>query len=308
MSIRTKALLALLLSTFFGATVGAAVKILLLTDTSFVIAFYRFGLAALIIIPWFLYNRPKHMGHVLRDVLPIAILSTANISLFFVALNKTTANAASIIYAATPILTAMLSPFLINERITKQKFMGIILGLIGVLFILVLPALNKTDVLVGDVSGNILVFIAACSWALYTIGSRYLIIQKHYEPITISAISISLTAFVTFILSLATSTIHIPRMVSHPQTLLLVSHLALFATIGMYLLYQYAIKHLSATTASLSNYIGPIFGFTINAIVLGERMTLGFIFGSFIVLIGVFLASGSQIHALAKRLQAAIKR
>jgi drug/metabolite transporter (DMT)-like permease len=244
----------------------------------------------------------------LKDILPVGILSTANICLFFVALPYTTANAAAVIYAATPILTATLSPLLINERITKQKFAGIFLGLVGVLFILILPSLEKTNVVVGGVTGNILVFIAACSWALYTIGSRYLIVQKHYEPMTISAISISLTAVITLVASLSTSTINIPRLLHAPQSLFLVIHLALFATIGMYILYQYAIKHLSATTASLSNYIGPIFGFMINAIVLGERMTLGFVVGTLFVLVGVFLASSSHINSIFQKIQGTIRQ
>lgn len=297
MSQRTKAFIALLLATLFGATAGAAGKLLLQTYNPFVVAFFRFGLAALIIIPWFLHKRPKNLLRTIKEIFPIAILSTINISLFFIALTKTTANAAAIIYAATPILTAVLSPFLINERISTKKIAGIALGLVGVLCILVLPSVEKTHVLVGDIGGNILVFIAACSWALYTIGSRYLTVQKHHDPMTISTVSISLTAIITLIISASTSQLNILTLLDNPKSLLLVVHLALFVTVGMYLLYQYAIKHLSATTASFSNYIGPVFSFTINAIILGERLTPGFIVGSILVFAGTFLASGSRINA-----------
>jgi drug/metabolite transporter (DMT)-like permease len=299
MSQRAKALMALLLATFFGATAGASGKILLETNAPFVVAFWRFGLAFLIILPLFILTKPKNFSQQLKNILPIALLSSINILLFFLALTMTTANAAAVIYAATPILTALLSGKVVGEKLTRRKAIGILLAFIGVLFILILPSMNKGHVPIGDTRGNIIIFIAACSWALYTIGSRYLIAQKKYTTLTISTVSIATTTLITLVFSLITNPPQeLTALFTTPKLFGTALYMGLFVTVGMYLLYQYAIAHLSATTASFSNFIGPIFGFAINALILGEILTFEFFLGSALVLLGTFLTSSSGVKAL----------
>jgi drug/metabolite transporter (DMT)-like permease len=55
------------------------------------------------------------------------------------------------------------------------------------------------------------------------------------------------------------------------------------------------IKHSSASTAALQNYIGPVFSILVNVAFLGEIITPTFLVGTILVLVGVMIASGSGL-------------
>ncbi len=76
---------------------------------------------------------------------------------------------------------------------------------------------------------------------------------------------------------------------------LLILHLGTLVTVATFTLHQWAIKYTSATTASLSTYIGPIFAVTANSILLGEKITPGFVAGAAIVFAGILIISGNNL-------------
>ena len=82
--------------------------------------------------------------------------------------------------------------------------------------------------------------------------------------------------------------------------MLIIIQLGIFVTVATYLLLQWAIKHSSAPTAALNQYLQPIFAVIFNFFFLGERVTTGFVFGSIIVFAGVFLATGERFFAEVK--------
>ncbi len=300
MSPRRIAFLAILFSSLLWATAGVTAKILLRSFEPFPLAFWRFFFAGLALLP--LLTKLNLKKNFLRDVVPIALLSTGNITFFYLGLTRTTANAAAIIYTGTPLLAAVLAKYTISEHISRRKIWGILLGLLGVLTISLLPILEKGQQITGDTIGNFLTFIASCSWAAYTVGSRHLITQKKYSPLAITAVSIIVSACVFFVLSLLTATKDFITPLLVPTNLFLMLHLAVLVTVATYILHQWAIKYSSATTATLVNYISTVFGIMLGISILGEPFTAGFAFGSIIVFAGVFLYTGN----LAKELFAKV--
>jgi len=295
MSSRTIAFIAIVTASLFWSTANVVAKIMLRTFDPFPLAFLRFALAAIIMLPFLLRERKVRWQTLLKDVLPIALFSTANIILFYVGLQWTNANASALIYTATPVLSALLAKYFIGEHITRRKFFGIVLGLIGVLIIVLLPIIERGGIVTGNVKGNTLIFIATFVWAVYTVGSRNLISVKHYSPVTISAVSIITSAVVFFIATLILPHRDYVAPLANPINILLIIHLAIIVTVASYLLFQWAIQHSSATTASFSNYLQPVFAVWLAAIILGERLTQGLVVGSVLVIAGVFLATGVEL-------------
>jgi drug/metabolite transporter (DMT)-like permease len=172
----------------------------------------------------------------------------------------------------------------------KNKLLGIGIGLFGALLISLLPVLEKGSQINGDILGNLFIFFAMVFWAIYTIGSQHAI-RRGYSPITITSMSLFVSAFIFCIITLLTYHGNLLISFSRPDTLLLLLHLSLLVTVATYLLYQWAIKHSSGTTASLNIYLQPVFGLGINALLLGERVTTGLLIGSTFVILGVVLAT-----------------
>lgn len=301
MSSRKIALITLVIASVFWASAGVAAKTLLKTFDPLSVGAIRLTIASIAILPFFIKSTPKITVKLFFDILPVALFSTGNFLLFLFGINRTTANAAAIIYTATPITVAILSNLFIGEQISRQKIGGILLGLTGVLTILLLPVLEQSHVIIGDIRGNIFIFCAMIMFALYNVGTRHLIAEKKYNPITVTGISLFISAIA--FLSLISFLPHAPIFPSllTPTNLSVALYLAVLVTVVPYIFHQWAIKHSSATTGSLTAYIQPVFGFVFNGIFLGEVITGGFLFGSALVFAGTFLATGAQMLQMVRR-------
>ena len=259
MSSRLKALSAIILASFLWSTAGVVTKILLKTFDPIPLAFVRFFIASLVIAPFFVKNISTQVKQNLKLLILVSLFGSGNIAFYYFGLAETTANAAAIIYTALPLLIAVLSYFLIHERIAQRKLLGILVGCIGILIIIALPLYETGQGLSGNTWGNVLIFIAVICWSFYTVGSSYLINEKHLSPIDITAISIFTSAGVFFLLTLTQPNRSYVESLFNAKSFLLVIHLAILLTVATYLLFQWALKHSSATTASLTTYLQPVF-------------------------------------------------
>lgn len=302
LSRRKLALLAIIFSSLLWATAGVSAKLLLTVFDPFPLAFWRFFFASLILAPLAIRLPHPPLKLMIRDIGPIALLSVGNVAIFYLALTRTTANAAAIIYTATPLLSTLFAIRFLNERLTQRKILGICVGLIGVIVILLLPLWEHGKQLSGDTLGNILVFCAALCWAGYTVGSRRLTGEKQYSPIIVSAVSIVISCLIFLIISIIMPHRNFLLPLFNPIHLILVLHLALLVTVITYLLYQWSIKHTSTATAALTNYIQPIFSVFLGILILGEPFTIGFFVGSAIVFSGLFIYTSYLTIPLLKRL------
>jgi len=305
MSIRTKSIVALIIASILWASAGTVAKVLFSVIDPVPLIMLRLAVATAILIPVFFIRKHPPIRKMLIDIFPVAIAATGNFLLFILGVSRTTANASAIIYTITPLLTLFLAKAAIQEHTNARKLVGIIIGLLGVITILLLPVLVHKQSFNGDVVGNLIIMCAVLSWTYYIVGSRRLTTQKHYDPLTITTVSITVSFIFTFFLTLIVP--HRPFMsvaVSgiHPYLLLYFGAAVTVATFG---LHQWAIKHSSATTGSLTNYMQPVFAFAYNALFVGETLTPEFLFGSVLVLIGVFIATseatGSYIRLFQKR-------
>jgi len=76
-----------------------------------------------------------------------------------------------------------------------------------------------------------------------------------------------------------------------PVTLTLAGVGGLILSIGMYLLYQWGIKHTSSLTAGTTIYLSPLVTAAVAIPFLGEQLTPHLLFGGGAILIGVYLAN-----------------
>lgn len=293
MTMRKKAILALLFVSILWGTAGVTAKLLIQELNPYVILFYRFGIASLILLPWFIRaHKPIHMW---RTLIPFSLLSIGNAVFFYLGIVHTTAVAASVINTSTPLLTAFFSHLLINERTSREKITGIVIGLIGTLIIILLPLWREGKNIGGDFTGNIFILLSVTSWTLYLVGSRKFISQEKFSPVVMTEINFLTLAFVSLILALATGQSFFTQAFYDPSYILLLLYATIPVTVVTFGLFQWVIKHISATTASLKDYVQLTVGVGLSMIVLGEMINLPFIIGSMIVIIGVSISTGRAI-------------
>ncbi len=293
MQVKTKALLAIFIAAVLWASAGTVAKILVARTDPFIVAFYRFGIASVILLPFFLKEK-KPKGF-FRALLPLGLFNSLNVLFYYTGAARTTANTIIILGTAVPIVTTVLSYILIHETVSKQKALGISLGLVGALFIVLLPILVQGQALGGTLTGNLLEVGSLLSWSSYIVYSRFILSKGKYSPVLSTSMNFFACAVSSALAALITrQSFYVPPFAT-PSYLGTMLFAAIILTVVTYFLFQWGVQHVSASTASLKEYVQLVIGIGINAAILGEHFTLAYFIGSLFIVVGVLIATGQHV-------------
>jgi drug/metabolite transporter (DMT)-like permease len=120
-----------------------------------------------------------------KDLPKLALCALFGIAInqlmFFKGLNYTNPINAAVIMTSTPILVLIMAAFLIKERITAKKAIGIVVGLVGTLLILLMG--KELSFSSNTFLGDLMVWVNASSYGVYlVIVSPFM---KKYHPLTV---------------------------------------------------------------------------------------------------------------------------
>lgn len=286
------AIIAVLLAAITGGGNPVFAKIALTEIPVFTFNFLRFFISLLLILPLFLREKPKITKDIYKLIL-LSLLPVVNITLFAFGVRLTTATTGQMLYAAVPMVAGVLSYLFLSEKVGFNKIMGILLGFIGTMIIVLLPILGEPSAIKGNLWGNIIIFIAMFSWAVYTVFSKKF--HKKYSPIYLNTFFILTATVIEFFPALSElSSSNMWWQHVSLNAIFSVLYVSALGTVATYIFYQYAIKHGTPIIASMSLYVQPIATFSLASIILGERLTIGFVIGSVLVLLGTWKVTKSS--------------
>ncbi|MCF6181245.1 DMT family transporter [Lutibacter sp.] len=175
--------------------------------------------------------------------------------LFFHGLNLTSPIDASIIITAVPVLVLVFSAFMLKEKITNNKIIGIIIGGIGA-FLLIWY--GKKSGGTSSTLGNIFVFINACSYAFYLVYVKPL--MKKYNPITVIS-WVFLFGFI-FMFPIGINDVLTTNFAAFTlNTYLIVAFVVICTTFLTYLFNIYALSKVSPSVNGSYIYLQPVLSF-----------------------------------------------
>ncbi|MGF9646869.1 DMT family transporter [Pseudarthrobacter oxydans] len=249
------------------------------------LTFWRWVLAAVpLLVLAHTVERPDWRA-VLRRWPVLLLLSSLGMSgytlLLYSALQHTSALNASLVTAANPALIMVLAVVLLRDRPRPLSWVGIGLGLLGVLLVLTGGELQR--LLTFSINrGELLILGAITVWGLYTIIARRLSIPA----ITSTAVQVAMAAVVLSPLALVAGA-GLPGTPSEGWSL---AFIALFPSLGSYLLWNLALKR--TTAANAGNYLNLIAVFTaVITVALGQPISVPQVIGGVLVISGVLLTS-----------------
>ena len=112
---------------------------------------------------------------------------TAGYQFFFIGgLARTSVANSSLMLAATPVLIAFMSALLGQERIGRLHWVGATLSMAGI-YLVVGHGARSGD---SSVTGDLMMFVAVCCWAVYTIGARPLMLR--HSPVGVTGRSMAI--------------------------------------------------------------------------------------------------------------------
>ena len=208
---------------------------------------------------------------------------------------------ASIINATTPFFTVLVAGALLaDERITKNKLLGVLLGIIGTIVLIGPKVLGGVT---GSVFGQLAVMGAALSYALAAAYSRRFK-RWRLSPLMVAAGQVTMATLVLLPITL---------MIDQPWTLSAiplvaigsVAGLAFFSTVLAYILYFRLIDSAGATNAALVTFLVPISAILLGVAVLGEEFSLLHAAGMGLIGLGLLVMDGRLLHRLRKTMRTA---
>ncbi len=285
------AILAILLVAIIGGGTGVLTKITLKEISPPLFTFLRFLISSLVLFPLLLRGRVR-LGRDLGKLILVSFLATGNVLLFAYGIRLTTATISSLLYVLAPIVVAILSYFMLKEKMNVRKSIGVIVGFVGAGLIILLPVIQKSSPFSGNLAGNLLICLAVLSFSLYSVLSKKF--QKEFSPIQLTTVFSITTAFLMLILLIG-GLGSIGKQIGNLTTIGIfgILYVGILSTAVFYVLYQYAVKHGSPVLASTTLYLQPISTTIWASIVLGERLTPGLIIGGLIVIAGTYLILNS---------------
>lgn len=198
-------------------------------------------------------------------------------------LTMTSASSAALLGTLDPIFTTVLSAFLLGEKLTRSKAIGLACAFSGVVLVITNGQWVEDW---GQSVGNLLVVGAALGYSVYTLQSKA-ILRTEKPPIVVAwatTIGAVMLIFTAIVLEGWPSLAHLTM--TH---LVVLAYLSIVPTSIAVVAYFYLLERVQASQAAVTLFLIPIFGITWAALLLGERLTMAMLAGGALIIFGVWL-------------------
>jgi len=286
--------LALIIANIIWGMSSPIFKFALTNIPPFTLAFIRFFFAGLLFIP-FALNKWQRLT--LKQWVEIILVGffgiTINISFFFLGLQKTESINVPIIASSGPVFIYLLSIMFLKEKPKLKVLSGMLIALIGVLFIILSPLiLDGKKFMIGAVEGNLFILLATFGSVFQTIFGRDIL--KKINVLQVSAITF-LFGSLTFIPFISRELVNwnVSNLNIAGWTGIIFG--VFFSSALSYFLFYYGVSRLKAQEVGIFTYIDPIAAIIIAAPLLHEYPNIFYLFGSFLIFGGIYFAEG-RVH------------
>jgi drug/metabolite transporter (DMT)-like permease len=250
------------------------------------VSLVRFGIAGSILMLWLYYREgfgALRNPTFLRQVFVSGLFGVTLYNLFFYyGLRETSPVNGSLIVAANPAITALLSRFWKGETIRPLGWLGVLLSFAGVLTIVTrgsLDALLHLQLSVGD----LMILVSSTCWAIYSILNRAA--GANASSLAITAVSMALGA--ALFLPLLPLEPHPAPWLDSLEFWGAALYLAIFGSALAFVWWGRGVRDLGAPRAAIFINLVPVFAMLFAAL-LGQTPTPAQWAGAALILSGVY--------------------
>ena len=190
-----------------------------------------------------------------------------------------------ILVTAHPILVGTISHVFFKDRLSRLNFIGIFIAVGGVM-VLTYGNLGDGSITDTKMMGDILALIAGICAGLYLLGGRKM--RKDIPLLTYAFLVYLFCTIFLFVACLLTST---NLVAFSPKVLTLFILMALGPGLLGHTLYNWSLKHVTATIVSVSLLGEPIGSSILALLLLNESPGTFVLIGGPFVLLGILLVS-----------------
>ncbi|RZF57060.1 EamA family transporter [Acinetobacter halotolerans] len=256
------------------------------------ITFYRLVLALAVMSTFVLIPVWKNRQTIQQYWKQLALGGFLSVSLFqflsYQAAATTTATNMAIVTALIPLLTMILSSFILKDRISYGMLFGGALSFYGILYLLSHGAISQI-LQQGVHLGDGLILIAAAGYALYGV-----LLKRWKMPIPAWQSNFIQSSFA--ILYVLPFFIFLPASdrLLNQQTIPLILYASIFSSVLLSYLWIEGVRHLGPNKNSIFMNLLPLFTAMIAVVLLGEHLQDFHYMGGGLTLAGILIAQAIQ--------------
>jgi probable blue pigment (indigoidine) exporter len=273
--------LLMLLTTFLMGSSFAVGKIGLSFSTPLLLAALRFILAGFIMVVIVIVLKRKHptsKENWIR-VFIIGTFQTAGVmGCIFLGLRTITSGESSILTFTNPLLIIVFGTILLKTSYKLYQWIGVVLGLVGVIVTMGAQIELKIGVLFG--------ILSAVFWAIST-----LLVKKWGSFIDTWVLSAYQMLFGGFILLLGSFILEKPVFILNSSSLFILLWLSIMASIVQFAVWFYLLQNSDPGKTSSFLFLAPFFGVLTGWLLLGETLDPSKIVGGLFILVGIYLVN-----------------
>lgn len=249
----------------------------------------RFIIAYIMLLVFSLAKGIRWVSDTWKDELIMAGLGLSGGSLYFLAENSamnytTTTNTALIVCLSPLFASALISLFYKSERLNRIQVLGTLMAATGVAVVV----MNGHFVLHLSPKGDALAFTACLCWAVYSLLMIPASARYGTLFITRKVFFYGLIFMIPYFLWKPGLNTHL--LIEQPQLIGNLLFLGCVASMLCFLAWNWAMKKLGAVVATNYVYFNPVTTILFAWLILSEQITIFFIIGTLLILLGMYLA------------------
>mgnify|MGYP001315302977 CR=1 FL=1 len=286
------AYLLLVLTTLFWSgnfVVGKAASIYEIPP--FTLNFYRWLFAGIILLPFTLKEILKKKNYIFENISFFIILGISSITIFnsavYYSLYYMQVISGVLMISTIPVWIMFISSILGIEKTNKFQIIGVILSLIGVLFIITKLDLNLIKNLDFN-KGDLIMASGMFAWALYSA----LLKKKSHEISQITLLEVVIIIGLLFLVPIYILEMYLgnPLEVNKPFILTL-SYVVIFPGLASFFFWIKGISIIGANRAGVFLHLMPIFGSLMAIILFDESFMFYHLLGVIFIIAGITLSN-----------------
>ncbi|MCB1380679.1 MAG: DMT family transporter [Alphaproteobacteria bacterium] len=291
-NLKTRAILALLLTMFFWGSAAVFMRTLALSLSPENSLALRYILLSVINVVGLIYLGTWRIPA--ADWLRFLVAGLAGMGGYNWFVNAgfalVPAGLGTIVTMVEPLMIAILAALLLGEKLTRYVFIGVAAACLGavVLFWQDLAAASPNTV---SLKGVVYLLICCLCWAIYTILLKPLL--ERHDSFTVTAITMLVAA--PMLIAAASEPLTALAIRLNPSQWAELVYLVLGSGLAGTLMWNYGTKQLSGSAAGTFLYLIPVVAVICGALVLAEPVTINIVMGGALMLAGVAAAQFGPI-------------
>ena len=288
----------LVLTTIFWSgnfIVGKAASIYQIPPFS--LNFYRWFFAGLILLPFTYKEILNKKKYIIENISIFIILGITSITIFnsivYYSLYYTQVISGILMISTIPVWIIFISTFLNIEKTNIFQIFGVVLSLIGVIFIVTKADLNlikNLDFNKGDLS----MIVAMFSWAIYSA----LLKRKNFKISQISLLEVVIICGLIFLIPVYLIELYLGnKIILGKPFYLTLTYVVIFPGLASFFFWIKGISIIGANRAGVFLHLMPIFGAIMAMIIFDEKFMFYHFLGAIFIILGITLSNKKKSNA-----------